>query len=188
MQTVFLILLANFAAFALGVVTTLWLANAPPVTPPPPVDPPAANATALVPLPAAAQAQVDEPPPGASSPAPATSPARSGPPAGPAAQISPAAAATSPALDVAPPTTTPARGGYSIQLGAFQEAASAARMQADLKRYGYTATIGLGLSGQKTWHLVQVGGFADRSTAAEAAAAIQKRTGAAGLVIKTPSS
>jgi cell division septation protein DedD len=61
-------------------------------------------------------------------------------------------------------------------------------MQADLKRYGYDATVALGPSGQQTWHLVQIGGFADRGAAAGAAADILKRTGAAGLIIKTPSS
>ena len=72
-----------------------------------------------------------------------------------------------------------------LQFGAFLEPTNAARMQAELKKYGYAAAI-VPFSGHgKVLQLVQIGGFADRDAAAETAAALQRDTGIGALVMKS---
>jgi cell division septation protein DedD len=81
---------------------------------------------------------------------------------------------------------SPRRGTYLLQVGAFQDAANAARLQAELKKDGYTASIVPSDASGKILKLVQITGFVDRYAAADAAAALQRETGIGALVMKPP--
>ena len=87
----------------------------------------------------------------------------------------------------APAAASPRRGAYLLQVGAFQEPANAARLQVELKKDGYTASIVPSGASGKTLELVQITGFVDRYSAADAAAALQRETGIGALVMKPAS-
>ncbi len=74
--------------------------------------------------------------------------------------------------------------GYVLQLGAFQETANAARLQAAVKKAGYTAAIVPAKSGDRSWQLVRIGGYPSREAAATAAASLQRDTGIAALIMR----
>lgn len=77
------------------------------------------------------------------------------------------------------------RGRYFLQAGAFEDAANATRLAAQLKRFGYDARITPATFGGRTLLLVRVGGFGDREAVAETASAIRKRIGIPVLIVKT---
>ncbi len=154
---------------------------------------PAPNAQATPPTPAAL------PLPGAASSATLAAnqvAAPSPPPAAPAplprADTAPPAPGTS-AERRAPPSAkeaTPAAAGagrnsrYLLQAGAFQDEANATRLAAELKRFGYKATITPATFGTRTLLLVRINGFGDRAAVAETAAAIRKRIGIPVLIVR----
>lgn len=154
---------------------------------------PAPNAQAAPPTPAAL------PLPGAASSATLAAnqvAAPSPPPAAPAplprADTAPPAPGTS-AERRAPPSAkeaTPAAAGagrnsrYLLQAGAFQDEANATRLAAELKRFGYKATITPATFGARTLLLVRINGFGDRTAVAETAAAIRKRIGIPVLIVR----
>ncbi|WP_114913141.1 SPOR domain-containing protein [Acidibrevibacterium fodinaquatile] len=154
---------------------------------------PAPNAQAAPPTPAAL------PLPGAASSATLAAnqvAAPSPPPAAPAplprADTAPPAPGTS-AERRAPPSAkeaTPAAAGagrnsrYLLQAGAFQDEANATRLAAELKRFGYKATITPATFGARTLLLVRINGFGDRAAVAETAAAIRKRIGIPVLIVR----
>ncbi len=76
--------------------------------------------------------------------------------------------------------------GYVLQVGAFEQPANAARLQAVVGRAGYPAYIVPANSGGRSWQLVRIGGYASREAAASAAAALQRDTGVAALIMKPP--
>ncbi len=76
--------------------------------------------------------------------------------------------------------------GYVLQLGAFQEPANAARLQAAIRQAGYPADVVPAKSGGRSWQLVRIGGYPSRESAATAAASLQRDTGVAALIIKPP--
>ena len=75
-------------------------------------------------------------------------------------------------------------GRYLLQAGAFQDAANATRLVAQLKKLGYDATITPSTFGAKTLLLVRIGGFGEYGAVAETASAIRKRIGIPALIVK----
>ncbi len=100
--------------------------------------------------------------------------------------FAPVAPAAPPPSGGAPAAAAPAMTGYVLQLGAFQEPANAARMQAAIRKAGYPAEIVPAKSGGISWQLVRIGGYASREAAAAAAASVQRDTGVAPLIMKPP--
>jgi cell division septation protein DedD len=84
----------------------------------------------------------------------------------------------------APATTELVRGAYVLRFGAFAEAADAALMQAELKSHGYLADVVPTSAGGRALQVVQLGGFTDRTAAAEAATSLRRETGIGALVLK----
>jgi cell division protein FtsN len=136
-------------------------------------------------------------PPASAAPGPAAQPAPTPPIAQgvpPQTSTEPPQAAPQPAapLTEAPPPPSPpaakepSPGTYLLRFGAFAEAANAASVQAALKRHGYPADVVPAAGGGRTLAVVQLGGFTDRTAAAEAAASLQRDTGISALVIKAP--
>lgn len=104
---------------------------------------------------------------GATPPAPAVPQPESRPPSTPApeaAKPAPAALATN---------------GWGVQLGAFGQRANAERLQAQVQKLGYTASVGA--SGALT--RVRVVGLPDRAAAQQAADSIGRVLGTKGLVV-----
>jgi DedD protein len=99
------------------------------------------------------------------------------PAAKPAAQPVPAQVAETrpsvPESDVAP--APQARGGYSVQVGAFGTDASARKLVNDLKSDGYSAYIAPLSKGGKTLHRVRVGPAADKAAADNLAVKLKSR-------------
>lgn len=160
---------------------------------------PAPNAQATPPTPAAL------PLPGAASSATLAANQVAAPSPPPSAIPPPAAPAPLPRADTAPPApgisaerrappsakeATPAAAGagrnsrYLLQAGAFQDEANATRLAAELKRFGYKATITPATFGTRTLLLVRINGFGDRAAVAETAAAIRKRIGIPVLIVR----
>jgi cell division septation protein DedD len=133
--------------------------------------------------PAAAAASSAAAPVPATAPAPAASPSVAAPAPLPSLEAPPA----TPAVAPAPAAASPRRGTYLLQVAAFQEPANAARLQAELKKHGYTASIVPSAVSGKILELVQITGFVDRYSAADAAAALQHETGIGALVMKPAS-
>jgi cell division septation protein DedD len=98
----------------------------------------------------------------------------------------PAPLAEAPPQPSPPAAKEPPHGAYLLRFGAFAEAANAASMQAALKSHGYLADVVPAAGGGRALAVVQLGGFTDRSAAAEAAASLQRDTGISALVIKGP--
>lgn len=91
----------------------------------------------------------------------------------PAAQPPAAPTASSAASDDAVPS-----GRYSVQVGSYQVAENAAIQVQKLKKSGYAA-FGLDWtdSANKTWHVVRVGGYADKAAAQRAADDLKAKMG-----------
>lgn len=156
-------------------------APAPPAPPPAaPVSGPATQATLASTTPASTPAPTL---PDAAAPAAAA--------AAPAPTLPDAATSAAPGdAAAAAPTSAPAapghaRGAYELRFGAFSEPGNAARMQAELKKHGYAADVVASSDSAKPLRLVQLGGFPDRSAAAEAAASVRRETGIDPLVIRS---
>ncbi len=126
--------------------------------------PSVAAASALVARAAAApQTPAPQSTPTSKSPA-ATSPAAATPPA---ASPTPATAATAASQPASPPARQP---GYSIQVGAFLDAANAARLAKNLQKMGYPANVfNFPDSDYRVWHAVRFGQFKHLEAAARAA-------------------
>lgn len=129
--------------------------------------------------PAVAQTETD-PPPTAPPPLPeaavkASAPASSAPIETTAAE---------PVATAALPSSASNAGAYVLQLAAFRIPANATRMQTVLIKDGFTANVVPFNNNGKAWQLVQIGSFADRSSAAEAAVSLRRQTGLAALVMK----
>jgi cell division septation protein DedD len=155
-------------------------------------------APAALPLPGAASSailaanQVAAPSPPPSAAPPSAIPPPTAPASLPRADTAPPAPGIS-AERRAPPSAkeaTPAAAGagrnsrYLLQAGAFQDEANATRLAAELKRFGYKATITPATFGTRTLLLVRINGFGDRTTVAETAAAIRKRIGIPVLIVR----
>lgn len=72
------------------------------------------------------------------------------------------------------PRTAPAKGGYSVQVGAFGSAAGARKLVSDLEGAGMPAYLLLPAPGKKL-HRVRVGPVADRAAADKLAAKLKAR-------------
>lgn len=155
-------------------------------------------APAALPLPGAASSailaanQVAAPSPPPSAAPPSAIPPPTAPASLPRADTAPPAPGIS-AERRAPPSAkeaTPAAAGagrnsrYLLQAGAFQDEANATRLAAELKRFGYKATITPATFGTRTLLLVRINGFGDRAAVAETAAAIRKRIGIPVLIVR----
>ncbi len=213
MRTLFLIIAAELLAFMLGVLMTIWLGNVrfvlPAARPATPTAvtlsrlavPPAKSAAQVVAQfpagaaksaseivkakaasgPQAAQMTAAAPPPAASSP--------SGMPAAVAASsasVSQATGSPDAATKAAIPEAGNMDGGaFILWFGVFAEPANAALVQKALQKYGYAATVVPYSIGGKVWRVVQLGGFADRDDADEAAVSVQLEAGIGALVTKS---
>ena len=86
----------------------------------------------------------------------------------------PTAPAAAPAGETAPVrlVTSEASGEFCLQLGSFEKAENARKLQSDLKDKGIAAIIfdQTDSSSQRTWHAVRVGGYGSLDSAAQAAA------------------
>jgi len=100
----------------------------------------------------------------------------------------PEAASSAPAPAATPVSSPPAKralpsplatNGWGVQLGAFSRPANAERLQAQVQRLGYVASVGA--SGKLT--RVRVGGLPDRDAARQAADSIARTLGTKGLVV-----
>ncbi len=122
----------------------------------------------------------------ASAPAPAPAPVTeaktvSKPAEPPAARDETAAAparapeAKPAAIDPVVPTAAPAKGGYSVQVGAFGSEATARKLVADLKADGMPAYIAPLSKSGKTLHRVRAGPVPDRAAADKLAARLKAR-------------
>jgi cell division protein FtsN len=190
-------------AFLLGSATTMWLGTAP--------VPAVARAAALAqgapsalgenrtPGQTTGSAGSPEGPAQAPAPAPGSTP--------PAAAETPAASAASPSLapaaSAAPPSSAPAAsaaassapgpaspvapqsGDFSLQLGAFLDAAKAKSLADRLAARGYSpASIEAADGYGRTWHYVRLGAFADERAAALAASHLLERVGIGAAVVR----
>ena len=106
----------------------------------------------------------------------------------PAAAPPPEATTPAPKRDARPNATPPAKpaapaalatNGWGVQLGAFGQRANAERLQTQVQRLGYTASVGA--SGTLT--RVRVVGLPDRAAAQQAADSIGRALGTKGLVV-----
>jgi len=133
---------------------------------------PVVAAEAAVPkLPAMPQPAI---PHAAEAPAPTPQPAAPAPAETAAVQKpAPAAPAAAPA-ETAPVrlVTSEASGEFCLQLGSFEKAENARKLQSDLKDKGIAAIIfdQTDSASQRTWHAVRVGGYGSLDSAAQAAA------------------
>lgn len=102
-----------------------------------------------------------------------TVPIQSTPAAPPPAAPAPAPAAAPAASDDAVPS-----GRYSVQVGSYQVAENAAIQVQKLKKSGFAA-FGLEWTdnANKTWHVVRVGGYADKAAAQRAADDLKAKMG-----------
>lgn len=98
------------------------------------------------------------------------------PAAAPAAkpESSVAKAPTAPAAEPKP-AKAPAKGGWSVQVGAFGSSAAAGKLVADLKAAGYSAYVSPISRGGKTLHRVRVGPEAAKADAEKLAARLKDR-------------
>jgi DedD protein len=139
-------------------------------------------------LPATASGDVTPQPVARPAPPPPALPVPSGPPQ-PAvsAPAKEAPATTEPAPKAAPPAAvqtapppvnppaTPAKGGWTVQVGAFGTAATARKMASDLNSAGFKAYVSPLSRGGKTLYRVRVGHAADRPDADQLAAKLKGR-------------
>ena len=78
-----------------------------------------------------------------------------------------------------------ALGRYVLQLGAFRDAANAARLAAMLQKHAFAARV---VPSAGVLSLVQIGDYAGRGEAADAEAALRRQTGIAALILRAPAS
>ena len=144
------------------------------------VQPPAAEARATLPEPAATLADTD---PGAvaagvapsatnSAAANAAAPAATN---APAATAAPPAAATQPTPKPAPPPPAVARGAWAVQVGAFGSTAAADKVVNELRSAGFRAYVSPVQRGGKTLYRVRVGPEPERPRADALAATLKGR-------------
>ncbi|MGH9412934.1 MAG: SPOR domain-containing protein [Terriglobales bacterium] len=108
------------------------------------------------------------------------------------AAIAPAAAVTTAAapantcgltVPLAAQASAPAQPEFDLQLGAFQDAANAARLVTSLKAHGCTAQVmQLTDTRHRVWNVVRIGPFATLAQAAAAAAQLRRSDGLLALV------
>ena len=184
-----LIVGSALAAFLLGVVVTMWLGTVPlsatlPVASLAQVasNVPAEKQTTLPDgtLPNSAQAHAT--PPAAPEP---TQPAAETP-VRPSPNVTGSAATPTSAPSAAANPAASQAGEYSLQLGAFLDAAKAKSLAAELLARGYTpdsidAADGYG----RAWHYVRLGAFPDEGAANRAAADLLVRAGIGGAIIRS---
>jgi cell division septation protein DedD len=104
--------------------------------------------------------------------------------AGPAASISkrPASPASTPALASAAATQF---GSFSLQLGAFLDAAKAKSLTDQIAARGYTPIATDAADGYgRTWHYVRLGVFADEHAASLGSSDLLKRAGIGSVVVR----
>ena len=128
--------------------------------------------TSLVASPPAAQATAPKSasvaPPAANAPAAAAQP-----------PVSPASTPGSDGPAAAPP------GSYSLQFGAFLDAAKAKSLTDQLAARGYATASIDALDGYgRTWHYIRFGAFRDESNAALAASDLLEKSGIASVVVR----
>lgn len=185
------------ATFFLGSAVTMWLATAPP---PAVVQGTAAALGQAGPL--AEKLTRGQITGGAGSPAnqaqapaaqktasgsaqPAETAARSAAPPPSALAASAAPPTASPASVPGPASPAPRAGDFSLQLGAFLDAAKAKSLTDQLATRGYSpASIDAADGSGRTWHYVRLGAFADERAAALAAADLVERTGIGAAVVR----
>jgi DedD protein len=183
-----LIVGSALAAFLLGVVVTMWLGTVPlPATPPvAPLAQVASNAPAEIQttppdstLPNFAQAQATPP----------AAPASAQPAAETLVQHSPnvADSAAAPASVPSGAQASASQAGeYSLQLGAFLDAAKAKSLATELLARGYTPdSIDVADGDGRAWHYVRLGAFRDERAADRAAADLLVGTGIGAAVIRS---
>jgi cell division septation protein DedD len=188
-----LIIGVALAAFLLGSAITIWLGTKP-----------VASIAQAALLPSGAMSRVGSGQ--AASPGQVTSPGQASSPAAspPAAQATasksasaapPAAKAAAPAAQpaVPPPASAPGPvgaaaappGSYSLQLGAFLDAAKAKSLTDQLAAQGYATASIDALDGYgRTWHYIRFGAFRDESNAALAASDLLEKAGIASVVVR----
>jgi cell division protein FtsN len=183
-----LIVGSALAAFLLGVVVTMWLGTGslsatPPASPQAEVgsNTPAENRTSLPggTLPNSAQAQATQPAVSGPAQPTAATPVRSSP------TVTDSAAASASVPSAAKPSVSRV-GEFSLQLGAFLDAAKAKSLAAELLARGYTsdaidAPDGYG----RAWHYLRLGAFPDEEAADRAAADLLLRAGIGATVIRS---
>jgi cell division septation protein DedD len=135
--------------------------------------PPATTGTDAGPVPAATS-------PADSVAMPGTAAATAGVPtaaqAAPLPHPGPAGAASAPTPPARPPvTTSPARGGWAVQVGAFGSVATAEKMADQLRSAGYRAYLSPVQRSGKTLTRVRVGPEAERARAEGLAASLKAR-------------
>ena len=184
-----LILGSALAAFLLGVVVTIWLVTVP-LSATPPGPPPAQVASNA---PAATQTSLPDGTPPNFAQAQATPPAASAPAAQPAAvtsvrpspNVTDSGAASASVPSAANPAASHA-GEYSLQLGAFLDAAKAKSLAAELLARGYTPDSIEGADAYgRAWHYVRLGSFPDERAAEGAAAELLIRAGIGAAVTRS---
>ena len=108
------------------------------------------------------------------------------PPAAALPAAAPPAAAEPPAVRVA--ASPESAGSFCLQLGSFEKAENARKLQSDLKDKGITAIIfDQTDSTQRTWHAVRVGGYNTLGAAAQAAADFSSKWRIQALVRRSDS-
>ena len=118
------------------------------------------------------------------APAPKTSTAAAPAPAAPASLASEAGAREASASTPASPAAAQA-GDFSLQFGAFLDAAKAKSLIGQLAAQGYSpASIDVADGYGQMWHYVRFGGFADEHAAALAASDLLQRTGIGVAIVR----
>jgi cell division septation protein DedD len=127
----------------------------------------------------------------ASAGQPTASPASAGQgsPPGPAlatpAAASPGQTAAAAAAAGSTAQPTPQAGNFSLQLGAFLDAANAKLLVGRLAAAGYApVSIDAPDSGGHVWHYVRLGAFADQYAASLSAAEVLAQTGIAAVIVR----
>ena len=97
--------------------------------------------------------------------------------AAPPAEAESTRAAANAAADAAPPAAPsesppPVLEGWTVQLGAFSDAANARQLAARVSDFGYSAHVYEYFDGNRTMHRVRLGGFDTRATASAAASSL----------------
>jgi len=179
------------AAFLLGSATTIWLGMAPlPALARSAALPQGAtnvlgeNQTTGSPAGRAQMPAAQPPAPGSAQPAEAA--AASAAPTPPATAASSAQPVASPAsAPGAVSAAIPQGSDFSLQLGAFLDAAKAKSLTERLAARGYSPTSIEAADGYgRTWHYVRLGAFADEVAAALAASDLLERAGIGAVVVR----
>jgi cell division septation protein DedD len=114
---------------------------------------------------------------------PKTAPMPPAPPTPPMPQAPPApAAAATPAL----PEVASGEGRYTIQVGAFSQVANSEETVAELSRQGYAPYVVEVQGTRGVLHVVRVGRYSDRGSAARAASDLRRKARMEAIVQRTP--